>query len=117
MAEAGLSLEKRITALEERIARQETEAPSVVTLATLAPETLKLKKPIPVYLRSTGEDWIASFLDGNINASGETEPEALDNLKDILTATFRHLTSLPAEKLGPGPARQLAVLREFVESP
>ena len=83
-------------------------------ITTLATEGLALKKPIPVSILIDGEDCTASFMDANISASGDTAQEAFRNLCDIIVAKFRLFESLPAKKLGREPARQLAIMREFV---
>ena len=61
-----------------------------------------------------GESYVASFVDANVNASGETVNDAVDNLKDMMVALLESLGSLPKKRLGKGPARQLAVLRAFI---
>ena len=109
-------LEKRVHSLEEKIADKVSLQPYVARIATLVPVRLQMKKDIPVLLKPQGEEFVASFLDANVNASGETEAEALNNLKATLATVFEKLRSLPAKNLGPGPARQLAVLREFIET-
>jgi hypothetical protein len=37
------------------------------------PELYRVKKPIPVVVRPHDGTFLASFLDANVNASGETE--------------------------------------------
>jgi hypothetical protein len=111
---AIVKLESRVEELEQQIASLNSPPPFVVPVATLAHETLKLRRDIPVLIRPTGEDFIASFVDAHLHATGDTVPEAIDNLKDILVTTFAKLKLLPAKVLGPVPARQLAVLKEFV---
>jgi predicted RNase H-like HicB family nuclease len=113
---AVLRLERRIAELEGIVAKVSSGSPVVVPIPTLAPKPLRLKKDIPILLQSNGEEYVASFLDANINASGETQAEAVDNLKDILAAVFEKLRSLSPAALGTGPTRQLAVLTEFIES-
>jgi hypothetical protein len=112
-----LRFEERIAGLEEKLSSAGNLTPFVVPIATFAPDTsCKLKKEIPILIRPNGEDYLASFLDANINASGETPAEAVNNLKDMLLSLFVRLRSLPGNSLGPGPARQLAVLNEFIEA-
>jgi predicted RNase H-like HicB family nuclease len=121
MADKGksaiLNLEKKMAKLERTVAQVASGSPIVLWITTLAPEPFRLKRDIPILLRSTGSSFVASFLDANVNASGETEAEALNNLKEVLTMVFRKIRSLPPNTLGPGPSRQLAVLNEFVEAP
>ncbi len=68
---------------------------------------------VNIEIEHVGEnDYLASVPEVNFNASGDTEEEAIDNLRDIITGTYRLLISLPIEKLGPEPLRQL----EFFKS-
>jgi predicted RNase H-like HicB family nuclease len=84
-----------------------------VPIQSLAPEPVELLKPIQTLLQQSGEDYVATFLDANINASGETQEEAITNLKDVIVGSFDALEA-SSDKLGPGPSRQLAVLRQFL---
>ena len=59
---------------------------------------------------------MASFVDANMNASGETQLDAIEMLKDVIASSFRLFLSKPAV-LGEEPKRQLAVLRHFVRMP
>ncbi len=84
------------------------------SIASLSPEPLTVLKPLNIVVRQSGGDFLATFVDANINASGDTEAEAVSNLKDMVAATFDLLTSAPQETLGPAPKRQLGVLLEFL---
>lgn len=81
------------------------------------PEPYSVKKAIPVCVQGGAGGFVASFVDANINAAGETQQEAFANLRELLLDIFDSLTALPESKLGPGPRRQLAVLWEFVDVP
>src|SRR5207248_538687 len=100
---------------ERRIERIESGASNVRTAITdLGDASLEVLKPIPVSIRPSGDDFVASFFDANVNVSGETEQEAFDGLREILIATFELFGSAPDEGLGPEPMRQFAVLRQFL---
>ncbi len=71
-------------------------------------------RDIPVVIQPAGDEYVATFYDANVNASGSTAAAALNNLKDVMLGLFDYLGSQPAGKLGPGPVRQLAVLKEFI---
>jgi hypothetical protein len=60
------------------------------------------------------EEYEASFFDANIHAAGCNQAEAFESLKGILLSRFEHLSGVAPEKLGPGPAKQLEVLRAFI---
>jgi len=57
---------------------------------------------------------VASFFDANLSASGDTEREAVSNLKDMIVLSLEMFEKLSDEQLGPGPARQKVVLADFV---
>jgi predicted RNase H-like HicB family nuclease len=82
---------------------------------TFASEPYKVKRPIPLSLQRRTDGYIASFVEANVNSSGDTQQEALANVKELILDAFDSLSSMPTSKLGPGPARQLAVLREFID--
>jgi hypothetical protein len=62
------------------------------------------------------DGFIATFFDGNISTTGDTEVEAVSNLRSLILDTFEYLDSEHPDSLGPEPARHLAVLRVFVQS-
>jgi predicted RNase H-like HicB family nuclease len=103
-------LEQAVRALSERI------DPVTLQITTFAPEPYEVLRPIPVLIRSMEEEFVASFVEANVNASGETRQEAFESLKALVLDVFDSLRSHPAEKLGPEPARRLAVLRDFIRA-
>lgn len=107
-------LEKRVRMLEEQLASLHAGRQIVVVLDTLSPEPLTLIRPFGVNVDPHDSGFRAWFVDANLMAFGETVPEAIWNLKDIIAATFELLTAAEAGELGPGPMRQLAVLSQFV---
>ena len=97
-----------------RVDRTEQPACWTVPLQTLASAGFELAKPISVVLRRDDDDYIASFQEAAISATGDVEEEALFNLADLIIEAYVTLTSYDRSQLGPLPARQLAVLQEFV---
>ena len=109
------TLRRDVSGLARQVnALKEHTVSTAATINTLATFALTVKKPIPIIIQGSGEDFIASFLDANISATGDTTQEAFHNLCDILSAKFSLFESLPSNKLGKEPARQLAVMREFI---
>ena len=107
----------RLKKLEEELQelkRRLTDSGARLVVASLAPEPYDVIAEIPVWVRPEGESYVASFVDANVNASGETVNDAVGNLKDMMVALLESLGSLPKKRLGKGPARQLAVLRAFI---
>lgn len=113
---AVLRNEKRIEALEASFG-QIAERPFMASIATLTVQGLKLKQHIPILVKPNGDDYVVSFVDANIGATGETVPEAIESFKEIMAAMFRKLRSLQASALGPGPSGQLKILNDFIEAP
>ncbi len=83
-------------------------------IASLEPEPFKLNRQIYIVVQPEEDQFLATFFDANINASGDTEVEAVDNVKDAIVSSFRRFEQLGEERLGPGPRRQYAVLRSLV---
>jgi hypothetical protein len=90
---------------------------ATLQIDTFAPEPYRVKRAIPVSVQRRTDGCLASFVEANVNSSGDTQQEAFANVKELILDVFDSLNSLPPSKLGPGPARQLAVLREFIDVP
>ena len=86
----------------------------VVPLTTLAREPLQMKSSIPATVEGDGEEFTATFYEANVSASGETQADAIANLKESLVSRYEFLESLPENELGPLPARQWEVLRNVL---
>lgn len=111
------SLEDRIGDLSARIERGiEAKGTKIVPIQTFAPEPYSLLKPMSVLIEDSEDGYLASFFDANIGTSGETEQEAFENLKSLVLDMFDSLSREAPERLGPEPARQLAVLRSFIRA-
>jgi hypothetical protein len=79
----------------------------VIPITTFAPEPYHILRDIPAVVEPAGDGFIATFFDSNISTSGDTEVEAVSNLRSLILDT--------SDSLGPEPARQLAVLRVFLK--
>jgi hypothetical protein len=86
----------------------------VVPITSLAPAPFHVLKDIKAVIQPSGDEYMATFFDANINTAGCNEQEAIDNLKDLLVSRFLYLSGQPSEQLAPPLARQIAVLREFI---
>lgn len=113
-------LENRIADLGARIEHgieaRGTKSTKIVPVQTFAPEPYSLLKPMSVLIEDSEDGYLASFFDANIGTSGETEQEAFENLKSLVLDIFDSLSREAPERLGPEPARQLAVLRSFIRA-
>lgn len=108
-------LEKVVLELRHSLAELASRQTFTVPIVSLAPEPLTLRQPIFVVVQPEGDEFSATFFDANINASGDTQTEAVDNLKEILVSTYRRFSTLGEDKLGPGPRKQLAVLQSVIK--
>jgi hypothetical protein len=106
----------RISDLEARVEKLEATSTTCVNtyLHACQDPHVAVLKPIPVSIRRLGDEYIASFLEANISVSGETEEEGFGDLANLIETTFKTYTALEEENLGPGPKRQLAILRQFL---
>ena len=107
-------LEKEILLLKNRCDYLERNAPVTVLIESFAPEPYEIIKPFHVTIKFQEEQYIASFFDTNLSASGDTQEESFANLKDIIVGTFEIFTTMDDDKLGPGPLHQKRLLVEFI---
>ena len=107
-------LQREVELLKERCSRLEELSPILVPIQSLSPEPNEVIKPFHVVVRIQGEDCIATFFDANLSASGETQAEAIYNLKDVIVGVLDILSTIDESELGPGPAQQKKTLREFI---
>ncbi|HXO20878.1 MAG TPA: hypothetical protein VOA87_13260 [Thermoanaerobaculia bacterium] len=79
-------------------------------IRTFAPHPYRVKKPIPIVVRPHDGAFLASFMDANVNATGDTEHEAFEAVKTLMLDMLDQLGRQP--RLGPKLATRLSVLRE-----
>ncbi len=109
------TIEAEVLLLKDRCVLLERTAPLVVPIETFAPEPYEVIKPFHCVVRLQDGEYIASFFDANLSASGDTYSEAVFNLKDVIVGTFEMLTMMDEDDLGPGPLQQKRVLEEFMQ--
>lgn len=108
------AIEKELLLVERRVGQLEESAALIVPVESLAPEPFAVLRSFHVVVRAQDDGYIATFFDANLSASGDTREEAVTNLKDIIVGVYRVLASHQQHELGPGPAKQLRVLRDFI---
>ncbi len=86
----------------------------MVPIATFAPDPYEATRPMLVVVQPSEGGFTASLFDANIHSAGDTEEEAVRNLKSLILDVFDNLSTEAPENLGPQPRRQLAVLQEFI---
>jgi predicted RNase H-like HicB family nuclease len=84
-------------------------------ISSFSPEPYALKSPIKIKIVGNDSEYIASYHESNIHASGDTPYEAIENLKSLLLDTFDSLTSEPRENLGIKAKNQRALLESIIE--
>lgn len=102
-----LLLKQRVTALEEA-------ASVIVPITSLVPFDYELVKPVMAVVKQEHGSYVATFFDANLSASGDTDVEAIINLKDTLVSSLEILLEHSETRLGPAMLRQKATLLEFV---
>jgi hypothetical protein len=107
-------LEKVVLELRDSVAELLNRRIIYVPITSLEPEPFELNRQICIVVEPDEDQFIATFFDANINASGDTEVEAVDNVKDAIITSFRRFQELGPERLGPGPGKQFAVLRSLI---
>ncbi len=85
-----------------------------ISITTFAPEPYELLRPISIVIEGQADGFIASFVEANINASGETEHEAVNMVKDTILMAYERLASKNDEALGPGPLKQKQILMSVI---
>ncbi len=75
---------------------------------------LKLKEPLAVYLESDSEGVIAYCYDVDVFGNGETESEALEDLRKTISDLYSELES-NKDNLGPVPEKIWDYLLSIVE--
>ena len=110
-------LSEQLGELSERLSRISPTQSVIATIQYLSDATVNLRQPVMVVVTDLGDSFLCQFTDCNISASGETQFLAVENLKDIMVATYKRLSAKPANRLGLMPAHQLAVLSKFLVEP
>ncbi len=74
-------------------------------------------RPIPVVVWNysfESSSYVASMSDANVNASGDTPQEAINNLKDVIAAKMTFFSSRALSDFGKKLRKQYSVLRCFI---
>lgn len=98
------------TVLETLNQAEQRTRPLWVPIESFAPEPYEVLKPFTAVVVEAEDGFESSFFDANIHAYGDTEEEAISNLKSAVLDAYDHLFRLEENQLGPGPAKQRRVL-------
>jgi predicted RNase H-like HicB family nuclease len=80
----------------------------------LEPEPYELLRSFTAVVTEEEGEFQASLFDLSVFASGDTEEEAIANLKETLLDTVDRLNELPDARLGKGLLRQKNLLNKIV---
>jgi hypothetical protein len=94
-------------------ARAEHLPTSGVLLVQDLGSSLHVLKPFGIVVEPSDDGFIASFVEANINASGDDAYEALDNLASMIHDLYL-LFSKEKDRLGPEPSRQYSILLDHI---
>ena len=115
-------LSKRYEVILHRLEGFEKGRPFAVPINTFAPHPFTLIAPISALMEpvtdENGEvcEYVATFVNAHISATGETIADAVAMLKDRMAGQFRSLTKAPVEQLGTIPRQQLEALRSVMRA-
>ena len=109
-----VALTTEVLRLKKRVMELEEAQPTVVPIETLVPEPYELLRPIHAVVRRHDDEYLATFYDAGLSASGDTDVEAVMNLRDMTVASFEVLMEDDRDSLGPGLARERDVLESFI---
>jgi hypothetical protein len=91
------------------------EPAMLVPIANLLSERYKLVRDIVAVVQPSEEGYTATYYDANVATSGDTQEEAVSNLKSLIIDLLEDLQAEDPKGLGPEPARQLAILSELIK--
>ena len=86
----------------------------LVPIESLEPEPYEIMRPFTAVVIEAEGEFEAGIFDLGIFASGDTEEEAIANLKETLIDTIERLNGLPDSRLGKGPLRQKSLLNKCI---
>jgi len=105
----------RVATLEAAVPKADTGRPIIVPVETFLPEPYELLKPFHVVVQPYEVEYVATFFDANIGATGDTQEEAVANLKDTILMLYERLCELREGQLGPEPRRQRRILQSLLK--
>ncbi|MCH8024808.1 MAG: hypothetical protein IIB43_08885, partial [Candidatus Marinimicrobia bacterium] len=108
-------LSREILLLKRRVSQLEAQTSCIVPIKSLHPEPYKVVQTINAVVRLVDDEYTATFFDANISTTGDTDIEAIANLKDLIAGTFDMLSAHESDRLAPGPERQLSVLETYIK--
>lgn len=84
-----------------------------IFIGTLHSEDYVLRKPIPVSIEHEEQVYVASNYDLGLYGYGDTENEAIDDLRESIIGCYEDLKQ--EKELGPIPSRMMAYYEEIID--
>ena len=113
-------VEKELRDVSARLTRVEglcekaLEKPVSVPIATFAPEPFEVISEFCVVVQPDEGSFVATLFDANVSSSGETQEEAVANVKDLILMIFQGFEHEDDSELGPAMIRQKHALRSLI---
>jgi predicted RNase H-like HicB family nuclease len=113
-------VEKELRDVSARLTRVEglcekaLQKPVCVPISTFAPEPFEVIREFGVVVQPEEDRFVATLFDANISSSGETQEEAVTNVKDLILMIFRGFENEDDRELGPAMIRQKHALRSLI---
>jgi hypothetical protein len=79
------------------------------------PEPYTVLKEIPVTITKNDNYYVAEYHEANISMSGDTEKEAIENLKSFILDSLDCLRNMQNDSLGPAMLKQKQVLLSTIK--
>lgn len=109
--------EVKVEEIAKRLERIGPQQPSIwVPITSFDPEPHRILRPMTAVVYSTNEEFEAGIFDINVYSTGDTEAEAVENLKSLLLDLYDQLSEQTEEELGPGPIRQKRFLSRHIST-
>lgn len=112
--------ENKLKDLTARLARMEElcersiQKTVCVPVSTFAPEPFEVTREFSVVIQPEEDGFVAALFDANISSSGDTQEEALANVKDLILMIFQGFEDEDDSELGPAMIRQKHALLSLI---
>jgi hypothetical protein len=126
---AAFGYTKRVSELCQRLEKIETTLLAVVSkldrssqphqslwvpIVSFAPAPYEVVKPLTAVVTPVEDGFEAGLFEANLFSTGDTEVEAINNLKSVIVENFALFEELGDSKLGPGPRKQREILSALI---
>lgn len=85
-----------------------------VQVDTMAHDVLEWLRPIQIVVQPCEDEFVATYFDGEISSTGQTQVEAVANVKDLIVRQFVKLNGISDSRLGLKMRRRKSVLAKII---